>query len=261
MTAPADPDQNDGSRHDRWSGVAQTFYASRAAAKRSPRRRRLLCRHYERVTEQLGLTPDWAVLDAGCGAGELGEAVRDRVRFYCGVDVSMPSLAVAREYSPDQFLVCADMAALPLRGVFDAVVAVTSLEFVCDKETVLRGFRRVLQDDGMLFVEVRNADFILLRLLTPVRVLFTKLGLLVPYPAFDFRDLRYAEWRALLTQAGFEIKNVCRSRRPIGFGSILTRIKNLAIALVGLGLPVKHHYMVSFVCRKASCHGSTVDAN
>jgi len=201
----------------------------------------------------LGLTADHVLLDAGCGCGELGEAVNGQVGGYCGIDVSLPCLASAREHCPRGSFVCGDLTCLPLRGAFDVVVAVTSLEFVCNKALALAQLRSVLRPGGRLYVEVRNEDFLLYRIIGPLRSLLRRMRWLDEYGADGFRDLSVRQWRTLLNEAGFNILHQRQSLRPVLRGGAALNPKNLAIALVRAVVPNRWHYMIGFVCVTAEC--------
>ena len=191
------------------------------------------------------------ILDLGCGTGELARALAGQGFQVTGIDISEASLAVAREQNPGVSFQNADMTALPFpNSHFDAVIAMTSLEFCRDKITALREIKRVLKPGGYLYAEVRNGSFILNRMPPAFTALLTRIKLLQPYPAENFRDLSHAEWQALLREAGFTLECEFPSLRPWAYGGFLTRLKNLLIETVKQFLPPRSHYMMAFLCRR-----------
>ncbi|MFD4637832.1 class I SAM-dependent methyltransferase [Lentzea sp. NPDC058436] len=122
--------------------------------------------YYERPAT-LALAGDVAgrrVLDAGCGAGPLFAALRDRGAIVTGVDVSSGMLAQARRrLGADADLRVADLAEpLPFPdAAFDDVIASLVLHYLRDWGPALAELRRVLRPGGRLIVSVNHpaADY------------------------------------------------------------------------------------------------------
>jgi ubiquinone/menaquinone biosynthesis C-methylase UbiE len=238
---------------DPWGNAARRFYARSATTKADPARRRAFVRAYKHIGDHLRLDGTQRLIDIGCGAGEFAAAIDGRVRSYVGCDISFESLRLARAAGIDSALfIQADAARLPCNGSFDRAVMITSLEFIADKHQVLTQLQTLLAPDGLLYVEVRNADFILLRMAGAIPWLTRKMSLVHAYPADGFRDLGLAEWRAILEKSGFEIEDMVASSRPVWYGDIPTRLRNLLIAIIRRCTPLKWHYMAGFICRKRS---------
>jgi malonyl-CoA O-methyltransferase len=113
-----------------------------------------------------------AILDAGCGTGEaVGElGIRYPGARVLALDIALPMVAAARRRSHagrsalrrllrsfasrsalEPMFVCADVNALPLRGVaFDLVWSNLALQWVNDLPRALAEFRRVLKVGGLL---------------------------------------------------------------------------------------------------------------
>jgi ubiquinone/menaquinone biosynthesis C-methylase UbiE len=89
------------------------------------------------------------VLDVGCGRGYIGEVICDCGGAYTGVDL------VA---NGDGFpLVVGDATKLPFPGAtFDGVLCIDAFEHIPDGGGAAREFRRVLRDDGFLFLSAPN---------------------------------------------------------------------------------------------------------
>ncbi|AZM48236.1 SAM-dependent methyltransferase [Streptomyces sp. WAC 06738] len=115
--------------------------------------------YYERPA-MLALAGDVSgrrILDAGCGAGPLTAALRDRGAVVTGVDASAGMLALAAGRLGDD----ADLHRADLRerlpfgdGTFDDVVASLVLHYLEDWGPTLAEMRRVLRPGGRLIASV-----------------------------------------------------------------------------------------------------------
>jgi ubiquinone/menaquinone biosynthesis C-methylase UbiE len=102
------------------------------------------------------------VLDVGCGTGK--PPVRARLsgtETLIGADIDTDSLRTARVRYPDREFVCCRAESLPFGdGAFDRVVSSVALPYT-DIPTALAEIRRVLQDDGTLFMSLHHLGFTL----------------------------------------------------------------------------------------------------
>jgi len=99
------------------------------------------------------------ILDAGCGAGPLFEALRDRGGIVTGFDSSAKMLELARErLGEDAALRVADIGEpLPFPdGAFDDVIAALVLHYLEDWTAPLAEIRRVLKPGGRLIMAVNH---------------------------------------------------------------------------------------------------------
>jgi SAM-dependent methyltransferase len=99
------------------------------------------------------------ILDAGCGAGPLSAALRDRGADVTGVDASAGMVALARRrLGEDVDLRVADLGdPLPFAdGAFDDVVASLVLHYLEDWGPTLAEMRRVLRPGGRLIASVQH---------------------------------------------------------------------------------------------------------
>jgi SAM-dependent methyltransferase len=99
------------------------------------------------------------ILDAGCGAGPLFAALRDRGAVVSGFDQSAGMLAQARRrLGDDADLRVADLAdPLPFPDeAFDDVVASLVLHYLKDWDPALAELRRVLKPGGRLIASVNH---------------------------------------------------------------------------------------------------------
>jgi ubiquinone/menaquinone biosynthesis C-methylase UbiE len=100
------------------------------------------------------VSADDRVLDVGCGIGSLEERFPDHEMI--GIDRSEAMLQAARDRVSSPF-VLGDATALPIATAsVDAVVSVSTLEFISDIDDVLAEATRVLAPGGTLVALVLN---------------------------------------------------------------------------------------------------------
>lgn len=105
--------------------------------------------------------PDPRVLDVGCGAGRDVETFAEAGIDAVGIDLSGEMVALARENVPGAAFERMDMRRLAFpAGTFDGVWSKDSLHHVprAEMDALLGEIRRVLEADGLLFVEVREGE-------------------------------------------------------------------------------------------------------
>ena len=93
-----------------------------------------------------------AVLDVGCGPGQVGAYLAARGLVVAGCDLSVGMLAVARRRAPERPLVAADVCRLPVTdGAFGGAVAFYSLHHLdrTDLPVALAEIRRVVVRGGL----------------------------------------------------------------------------------------------------------------
>ncbi|MBO0841460.1 MAG: methyltransferase domain-containing protein [Sciscionella sp.] len=121
----------------------------------------LLNAYYERpaILNLAGDVTGRRVLDAGCGAGPLCAALRDRGAVVTGFDRSAKMVELARKrLGDDAALRVADIAGpLPYPdGAFDDVIASLVLHYLRDWTAPLAELRRVLRPGGRLIMSVNH---------------------------------------------------------------------------------------------------------
>ena len=142
MNTPA-PTQIDPTVYDKWRGSALG--------------RTTDVRERELLLDLIGDVAGQAVLDVGCGDGELAVELWKRGAKITGIDASARMIEVARErarqHGADVRFDLATVQALPFPPrAFDLVVAVTVLCFIEDGASTLREMGRVLRPGGRLVI-------------------------------------------------------------------------------------------------------------
>lgn len=141
--------------------MPKTDYDEFAEAYAADNEVNLLNGHYERPA-MLSLAGDVngrRILDAGCGAGPLSAALRDRGAIMSGFDLSTAMIELARRrLGEGADLTVADLAKpLPYAdAAFDDVVASLVLHYLEDWTEPLAELRRVLKVGGRLILSVNH---------------------------------------------------------------------------------------------------------
>jgi SAM-dependent methyltransferase len=98
-----------------------------------------------------------ALLDVGCGSGSFGEAASEHFHEVHGVDIAADALRVAQQRGVKTKMVDVGSEPLPYPdNTFDAVTALSVLQYVVDLERVLHECRRVLRPNGQFITCVPN---------------------------------------------------------------------------------------------------------
>lgn len=113
------------------------------------------------VVDRLGLEPGARILDLACGHGRHALELARRGHRVTGIDLSEPSLALAREAATAEHLdaefVRGDMRELPWEDEFDAVLNMfTAFGYFEDEsadQLVLEQIARVLHPEGSLLLD------------------------------------------------------------------------------------------------------------
>ncbi|KCV70301.1 methyltransferase [Fonticula alba] len=92
----------------------------------------------ERALELLNLPEDQVslILDVGCGSGLSGETVADAGHIWVGFDISKDMLEVAQDRDTDGDLALADagQGAFYRPGVFDGVISISAIQWLCNAD-------------------------------------------------------------------------------------------------------------------------------
>ncbi len=105
------------------------------------------------------------LLDAGCGSGKYSLPLQMRGFEVAGVDVSLKALKMLRESSKNRELdigiIAGNVFQLPfVDGSFDIIWCYGVLQhlLLTEREFAVREFRRILRNEGILFLEVFGKD-------------------------------------------------------------------------------------------------------
>jgi len=241
--------------NNEWIKTAIVFYDQKAR-QNSPQTLLLFKMAYGTLKKRINIKSGTIILDLGCGCGQITGALSPSEVTIIGIDISKNSIKQAKSFYPQSNFLCADMNNVPFKkNTFDIITAISSLEFCFDKARILRVVKEKLRDNGRLYIEVRNNDFIVYRLMMPLFSYYKKKFFIKDYPAKGFRDLGYDEWVSLFRDSGLDVEETYASIRPWNYGPFETRIKNLIIMITKYLVPLKYHYMIGFVLKKYQSKG------
>ncbi|MEH3136994.1 MAG: methyltransferase domain-containing protein [Mycolicibacterium neoaurum] len=160
----------------------------------------------DEVIEQLRRRGATQIADIACGTGILADRIQRELRpdEVYGLDMSDGMLAQARKRSDRIRWKTAPAEQLPFEDEFlDAVVTTSAFHFF-DQPAALREFHRVLRAGGMVAVTTMSPR----QSFPPLHALSAGLGAPAHAPTPE-------AMRALFTDAGFEIADQHRVRRPV----------------------------------------------
>ncbi|MGY3264314.1 bifunctional 2-polyprenyl-6-hydroxyphenol methylase/3-demethylubiquinol 3-O-methyltransferase UbiG [Lysobacter sp. HA35] len=152
------------------------------------------------------------VLDVGCGAGLLSEAMAIARANVTAIDLAPELVKVARLHAMesgatvDYRVQAVEEVAAASPGTFDAVTCMEMIEHVPDPSAVIRACADALKPGGRLFVSTINR--------TPAAFAFAIVGAeyvarLLPKGTHQYRDfVRPSELGAWLRAAGMELEDV-----------------------------------------------------
>src|SRR6185295_17978082 len=106
---------------------------------------------YRKVLEQINITEDTMLLDAGCGSGLFTALASKAGAQVTGIDAASGLLEIARERNPGITFLEEDLEALPFAdNTFDVVTGFNSFQYAGNFENALSEARRVLKPGGKL---------------------------------------------------------------------------------------------------------------
>lgn len=110
---------------------------------------------YKKVLEQLELTEETLLLDAGCGAGLFSSMAINTGAQVIGIDAASGLLDVARQRNPENNFMEEDLEALPFAdNSFNVVTGFNSFQYAGDFEKALLEAKRVLKNKGRLVLAI-----------------------------------------------------------------------------------------------------------
>ena len=113
---------------------------------------------------QATVPPDTVILDAGCGTGLTGAALKAAgfTGPIDGTDISQASLDEAAMHGVYRHLLQANMQALPLDisdDTYDGLICIGVLTYIPDSDGVLREFARIVRPGGTVVISQRDDLF------------------------------------------------------------------------------------------------------
>lgn len=116
-------------------------------------------RYYNRLLDDIGLSPESRVLEIGCGTGIFLSTCIERGIDAFGIDINPAGLEIASETVPPQRLMCGDVEALSdeIQG-FDAIFMLDYIEHIRDPGPVLGIAFEKLNQAGRLIISTPSSS-------------------------------------------------------------------------------------------------------
>lgn len=110
---------------------------------------------YRKVLEQIHLTEDTVLLDAGCGSGLFSHMAINNGAQVIGIDAAAGLLEIARQRNPQNNFLEEDLEALPFNdNSFHVVTGFNSFQYAGSFENALSEAKRVLKKYGRLVLGI-----------------------------------------------------------------------------------------------------------
>ena len=110
---------------------------------------------YKKVLEQLDLSEDSLLLDAGCGSGLFSSMAIKTGAQVIGIDAAPGLLEVARERNPQNNFLEEDLEAMPFAdNSFHVITGFNSFQYAGSFENALLEAKRVLKPGGRLVIGI-----------------------------------------------------------------------------------------------------------
>jgi trans-aconitate methyltransferase len=192
-----------------------------------------------------------AILDLGCGTGELTLAIAARGARVVGFDASAEMIAAARQRAPALEWTVGDGEALAFDGAFDAVFSNAALHWMTRAEAAARGIARALKPGGRMVAELGGAGCVAI-----VRAAVgSELATLGEDPA---RWLRWyfptiAEYAAVLESVGLQPRTMALFERPTRLSGADGLAAWLRIFLAPLAAHLAHDWPTFVTAVEARC--------
>jgi len=179
---------------------------------------------YKSRLERINFNEQLDVLDAGCGYGQWSIAFSEHAKTVTGVDISSKRIEVARYLSEDLTTVnfsVAPLNFLPFKdNSFDCIFCYSAI-YYADINKVLKEFKRVLKNKGLIYISTNSYGWYLMNLIKK------------PNNSIDFDPRKYA-LRTFYETFRYRFFSIPPSQR----GSIVTSKKYM------LKILAEHNYII-----------------
>lgn len=151
-----------------------------------------------------------AILDLGCGTGELTAQLAQQGASVTGIDASAAMIASARAHFPGISFEVADATSFSLPQQFDGIFSNAALHWVREKEKAIARMHAQLKKGGRIAIEMGGKG--------NVHSILTALEKAMRQRGYTCEPIWYfpspAEYTTLLEKAGFKIDRVHFFDRP-----------------------------------------------
>jgi SAM-dependent methyltransferase len=160
---------------------------------------------YRNVLNQLQLSDELSLLDAGCGAGLFSAMAIESGADVTGIDAAPGLLEVARRRNPQNNFMEEDLEDLPFpEDSFDVVTGFNSFQYAGDFEKALLEAKRVLRPGGQLVIGIWAKPE-----MSDATVILKAIGSLLPPPPAGtpgpFALSEDGKMESILDKAGLEL--------------------------------------------------------
>lgn len=112
-----------------------------------------------KIMETMNFSAKDKVLDYGCGSGDITQAISTQAPNVIGVDINVAN--AKKKYKEIDFREQKNQKLNFADNYFDKIVCVNVIEHVHDYYFLLKEFKRVLKENGEIFITSYDKDFIL----------------------------------------------------------------------------------------------------
>jgi SAM-dependent methyltransferase len=207
----------------------------------------LSSKYYKRYLSALGVMPYKRTLDIGCGWGFMSEYFEGD---YIGVDLSEEKIQFARRVYGSKFAVqnILDRDFLGNER-FKQILVFTVLDEIDFKQQTLLKISNHLEDDGLLYVEVRNAGFVVRGLLKAAGFENRRTAR-ISRMGRNESDLNAKQYADLFDSCGLDILKQYKATRPLVSSSLLQLCKKIIYLCLDRIVPTRRCFMLGFILRK-----------
>lgn len=182
-------------------------YFERVAATR-PKKRKLNAYYWDEITKycEYFSHEDYAVLEIGCGTGELLNGIKGKSKT--GIDFSSSMIKIASEQFPSIDFKVGTAENIDIEHKFDLIIISNLIGYLEDVEAVFKQMHKVCHERTKIIVTYYNY------LWEPILTLGEKIGLKTPAPKQNWLTIQ--DINNLLYTAGFDVyRNTRRMICPV----------------------------------------------